>query len=120
MSSLDNTTDLICVFGVAGADHAVEVYGVNASREVTMHGWFRQSIGVCVLAQRPACLIAVDSESLSDELIGELRRSGHSVIVMPTTGLPSQSSYKRSAKDVCQLAIGLAGSYTRPQTRSVQ
>lgn len=110
MASLNTETSMICVLGVAGVQGAIELYGVNGSREVTMHGWFAQPTGYSVLSERPPCLIAVDNDTLSDDMIASLRSCGHSVVVMPSTGLPSQSKYRRTAKDVCQLAMGLASS----------
>jgi hypothetical protein len=120
MASQTTETSMICVLGVAGVQGAIELYGVNASREVTMHGWFAQPTGYSVLSDRPPCLIAVDNDTLSSDMITCLRSRGHSVVVMPSAGLPSQSKYRRSAKDVCHLAMGLAQSYNAPSSRELQ
>jgi hypothetical protein len=101
-------SSMIYVLGVAGGRGAIELYGVNGSWEVTMHGWFNKLTGYSVLSSRPPCLIAADNDTLSSDMIDTLRERGHSVVIMPSSGLPSQSRYKRSAKDVCQLAMGLA------------
>ena len=37
---------MVCVLGVVGVKGAVELYAVNGSREVTMHGWFVQQAGL--------------------------------------------------------------------------
>ena len=120
MSAQNIGTNMICVLGVAGVQGAVEVYGVNSAREVTMHGWFVQNAGFAVLNERPSCLIAIDAGVLPDDMISELRDKGHSVVVMPATVLPSETKYRRSAKDVCQLAMGLAGSYSGAVTLQLQ
>lgn len=111
-------TSMICVLGVAGVRGSIELYGVNTARKVTMHGWFAQSLSLSVLGDRPPCLIAVDADALSADFIAALQAQGHSVVVMPATGAaPDQTAtkgqagndtYRRSAKDVCHLAIGLA------------
>ena len=110
-------TSMICVLGVAGAKGSIELYGVNTARKVTMHGWFAQSMGFSVLSDRPPCLIAVDSDALSADIIAALQANGHSVVVMPAVGSASRQTaesgpakYRRSAKDVCHLAMGLAES----------
>jgi hypothetical protein len=120
MSANHTGSNMVCVLGVAGVQGAVELYAVNAAREVTMHGWFVQNTGFSVLSDRPNCLIAVDAGVLPDEMIAVLRDRGHSVVVMPSTGLPSQSNYRRTARDVCQLAMGLAGSYSGSAPRQLQ
>ena len=120
MASQNTETSMICVLGVASVQGAIELYGVNASREVTMHGWFTQPTGYSVLSDRPPCLIAVDNDTLTSDMITCLRSRGHSVVVMPSSVLPSQVKYRRSAKDVCQLAMGLAESYTNPGSHGLQ
>jgi hypothetical protein len=119
--SLQNTErNMVCVLGVAGVRGAVELYAVNSSREVTMHGWFVQHAGFSVLNDRPPCLVAVDAGALPEEMIVHLRDQGHTVVVMPTVGRPSRSSYRRTAKDVCQLAMGLADCMPGTAARTLQ
>ncbi len=120
MSLQDTERNMVCVLGVAGIRGAVELYAVNGSREVTMHGWFVQSAGFLVLNDRPPCLVAVDAGSLPDDMIRHLRDRGHTVVVMPTVGRPSRSSFRRTAKDVCQLALGLADSFPETSARTLQ
>lgn len=108
MTSSDTDTQTICVLGVAGSETAVELYGVNVAREVTVHGWFQQSESFMVLANRPLCLIAVDAGALPCEFVDELRRLGHEVVIMPVPRSGGRASYRRTARDVCQLAVGLA------------
>ena len=116
-------TSMICVLGVAGARGSIELYGVNTARKVTMHGWFAQSMGFSVLSDRPPCLIAVDSDALPADFIAALQANGHSVVVMPAAGSvpsaqtvqPSTAKYRRSAKEVCHLAMGLAESIPHSQ-----
>lgn len=112
--------NMVCVLGVVGVKGAVELYAVNGSREVTMHGWFVQQAGLTVLSERPPCLVAVDAGALPDAMIKHLRDRGHTVIVMPTAGRPNRSNYRRTAKDVCQLAMGLADSCQAPSSRTLQ
>ena len=120
MTSAHIGSNTVCVLGVAGVQGAIEVYAVNSAREVTMHGWFVQDAGFAVLSRRPNCLIAIDAGTLPDDMILALRQQGHCVVVVPTTGLPRQSHYRRTARDVCQLAMGLAGSYPAPAHRHLQ
>ena len=120
MVSQNTETSMICVLGVASVQGAMELYGINASREVTMHGWFSQPAGYSVLSDRPPCLIAVDNDTLTSDMITGLRSQGHSVVVMPSPVLPRHVKYRRSAKDVCQLAIGLAESCTSTGSRRLQ
>ncbi|MEQ1696223.1 MAG: hypothetical protein ABL901_10340 [Hyphomicrobiaceae bacterium] len=112
--------NMVCVLGVAGVRGAVELYAVNGSREVTMHGWFVQDAGFSVLSDRPPCLVAIDAGALPDEMIRHLRDRGHTVVVMPTIGRPSRSNYRRTAKDVCQLALGLADCMPDAPRRTLQ
>jgi hypothetical protein len=112
--------NMVCVLGVAGVRGAVELYAVNGAREVTMHGWFVQDAGFSVLNDRPPSLVAVDAGALPDDMIRHLRDRGHTVVVMPTVGRPSRSNYRRSAKDVCQLALGLADCMPEPAVRTLQ
>lgn len=119
-SSQNAERNMVCVLGVAGVRGAVELYAVNGSREVTMHGWFVQQAGFSVLSDRPPCLVAVDTGSLSDEMIRLLRDRGHTVVVMPSSSRSSRTSYRRSAKDVCQLALGLADSLPDTPARTLQ
>ena len=43
---LASDRNMVCVLGVVGVKGAVELYAVNGSREVTMHGWFVQQAGL--------------------------------------------------------------------------
>ena len=112
--------NMVCVLGVTGAQGAVELYAVNPSREVTMHGWFAQMTGFSVLSERLPCLVAVDSDALSDDMIAALRIKGHHVVVMPTVNRSAQSKYRRTAKDVCQFAMGLADVHSTQTSRTLQ
>ncbi len=108
MTKSDETALTMCVLGVAGSNDIIELYGINRGSAVVVHGWFQQSTGFAVLAGRSPCLIAVDALSLPDECVSELRRRGHTVIILPPTVTRSRSAYRRTAKDMCQLAMGLA------------
>jgi hypothetical protein len=112
-AQMETETNMVCVLGVASVKGAVELYAVNTSREVTMHGWFDRNAGFALLSDRPPCLIAVDADCISSDMIAALRLMGHAVVVMPTTGKSNRSKFRRSAKDVCQLAMGFAGSISR-------
>lgn len=130
MAMLNAETSMICVLGVAGIKGSIELYGVNSSRKVTVHGWFSQGMGLSVLIARPTCLIAVDAGALPAESIAELQSSGHRVVVMPVTGTADSGpvgkvqdhgpNHRRSAKDVCYLAIRLSEITTPPATRDIQ
>lgn len=98
-------TRTICVLRVAGKEGAVELYGVNAAREVTVHGWFQLTECFLVLANRPRCLIAIDAGALPTEFIRELIRMGHTVVNMPSPKPAGRAHYRRTARDVCQLAV---------------
>lgn len=117
---LASDRNMVCVLGVVGVKGAVELYAVNGSREVTMHGWFVQQAGLAVLSERPPCFVAVDAGSLPDAMIKHLRDLGHTVVVMPHAARTSRSNYRRTAKDVCQLALGLAESYSSSTSRTLQ
>lgn len=106
MAATDEETRTICVLGVAGKESAVEIYGVNAAREVTIHGWFQLSECFLVLANRPRCLIAIDADTLPSEFIREMLRLGHSVIVMPVApSIASSRPYRRTAREICNLIV---------------
>ena len=76
--------------------------------------------GLAVLSERPPCFVAVDAGSLPDAMIKHLRDLGHTVVVMPHAARTSRSNYRRTAKDVCQLALGLAESYSSSTSRTLQ
>lgn len=97
---------MISILGVAGTPAAVELYGLNAAREVTMHGWFDQPAVFSMLSQRPPCLIAIDAGALSSDVVALLLERGHAVVIVPA--LAPKSRKKRSAKDVCRSVLGLA------------
>lgn len=108
MASNGEITRTICVLGVAGRESAVELYGVNDAREVTVHGWFQLDESFLVLADRPRCLIAIDAGALPTEFIGELLRLGHSVVIMPNGRRGDRPAFRRTARDICHLAAGMA------------
>ena len=111
-------TSMICVLGVAGVKGSIELYGVNCARKVTIHGWFAQGMGLSVLSERPPCLIAVDTGALPPETIAALQDKGHRVVVMPGAAPASidrtpteealRTANRRTAKEICNLAIRLA------------
>jgi transposase len=102
---------MTAIFGVAGVDDTIEIYAVNNARENTLHGWFQEYSGFLVLSNHPPCMIAIDYETLSDEIIAGLRDKGHAVVVMPPRPIPCTKRSGRTAKEVCQLAVGLAEAY---------
>lgn len=108
MTQVSEETHTICVFGIAGRECAVELYGVNAAREVTVHGWFQLIECFLVLAGRPRCLIAIDAGALPIEFIRELLRMGHGVVIMPSHRSAGRAQYRRTARDICHLAAGIS------------
>ena len=109
---------MISIVGIAGRQGVVELYGVNGAREVTMHGWFGQPAAFSMLSERPPCLIAVDASALSPDMVALLRDKGHAVVVMPSQRAKCKAKGRRSAKDVCRLALGLAA-LAKPLTQTL-
>jgi hypothetical protein len=120
MLSGDVETRTICVLGVAGCESAVELYGVNAAHEVTIHGWFQLTESFLVLADRPRCLIAADAGVLPDEFVRELFRQGHCVIVMPIPSRPGKKRHRRTARELCRLAVGMTGQSQHRGSQTLQ
>ena len=95
------------ILGVAGAPGAVEFYAVDCTRQVTLHGFFRQGDVMAVVWGLPRCLIAVDDGALPPEVVVWLRDNGHSVMVINSTA-PVEPHRRRRAKEVCEVALGIA------------
>ena len=120
MAPSDVETRTICVLGVAGCENAVELYGVNAAHEVTIHGWFQMTESFFVLVDRPRCLIAADAGVLPDEFVRELFRQGHCVVVMPASKRPGKKQNKRTARELCRLAVGMTGAGQHRGSQTLQ
>ena len=97
---------MISILGVAVSPAAaVELYGLNAAQEVTLHGWFDQSAVLTMLRHRPPCLIAIDAGVLPADVIVSLRESGHEVEIVPA--LTANGLEKRRAEHVCRHVLDL-------------
>lgn len=110
MASNDGTTRKLCVLGIAGMEGAIEIYGVNTLREVTIDGRFDLEEFILVLAERPPSLIAIDADAPCTKFFLELIRLGHRVVIMPVPSISSSEQLPRTARDICRLVVDFADS----------
>lgn len=90
-STSDETS--ACFVGVRAVKNILEIHAVNSRSEVVLQGWFSREVGLALIGNRPASVIAVDSATVTEDLVSELEDLGHSTVVVPSfQGLDSQSA----------------------------
>ncbi len=93
-----------CFVGVRAVKNILEIHAVNSRSEVVLQGWFSREVGLALIGNRPASVIAVDSETVTDDLVSELEDLGHSTVVVPSMeGISSQS-----ARALCSAGLSLS------------
>ena len=101
-TSTDETT--ACFVGVRAVKNAIEIHAVNSRSEVVLQGWFSREVGIALIGNRPASVIAVDGGSISDDVVSELEDLGHSTVV-----ITSLSGFEgTSARSICSFGLTLS------------
>ncbi|WP_045835002.1 hypothetical protein [Hyphomicrobium sp. 99] len=94
--------------GLTVREEGLEIHAVNSRSEVILEGWFPIEAGLALVCGRPACVIAIDEETLPTSIVSDLAYLGHSVVVVPpTTDFWNRPTSHRRAKDIHDIGVTL-------------
>lgn len=104
MNSIITDDTTACYVGVRAVNNVLEIHAVNSRSEVVLKGWFSPEVGIALIGNRPASVIAVDEATVSEEFMSELEDLGHSTVVVPTF----EGVRSTSARAICSLGVCLS------------